>query len=161
MTFQLWTHLFKTNENDSKLYLKDLGALDEYRPKIEKLILKNQDWFANKDSELGHTDIVKMQMDTGKNKPIKMKPYRIQIKNRGWGGGGGWGAKEGRGVIEKAIDDDMLATIIIRRSRSPWSFHVVIVDKKDGSKRFYVDFRKLNHISKKNSYSLPMIDYKY
>ena len=47
---------------------------------------------------------------------------------------------------------------MIRRSRSPWSFPVVIVDKKNGSKRFCVDFRRLNKISKKNSYSLPLID---
>ena len=52
----------------------------------------------------------------------------------------------------------MLDANVIRRSRSPWSFPVVIVDKKDGSKRFCVDFRKLNQISKKNSYPLPLID---
>jgi hypothetical protein len=52
----------------------------------------------------------------------------------------------------------MLDANIIRRSRSPWSFPVVIVDKKDGSKRFCVDFRKLNQITKKNSYPLPLID---
>ena len=34
----------------------------------------------------------------------------------------------------------------------------MIVDIKDGSKRFCVDFRKLNQVTKKNSYSLPLID---
>ena len=47
---------------------------------------------------------------------------------------------------------------VIRRSRSPWSFPVIKVDKKDGSKRFCTDFRKLNQITKKNSYPLPLID---
>ena len=52
----------------------------------------------------------------------------------------------------------MLKAKVIRRSNSPWSFPVVIVDKKDGSKRFCVDFRKLNQITKPNSYPLPLID---
>ena len=74
---------------------------------------------------------------------IKMKPYRTPIKHRE--------------VIDKAINE-MLDVDVIRRSRSPWSFPVVIVDKKDGSKQFCVDFRKLNQITKKNSYPLPLID---
>ena len=52
----------------------------------------------------------------------------------------------------------MLEAGVIRRSRSPWSFPVVIVDKEDGSKRFYVDFRKLYRVTKKNSYPLALID---
>ena len=44
----------------------------------------------------------------------------------------------------------MLDADVIRRSRSPWSlFPVVIVDKKDGRKRFCEDFRKLNQFTKK------------
>ena len=52
----------------------------------------------------------------------------------------------------------MLDANIIRRSISPWSFPVVIVDKKDGSKGFCVDFRKLNQVTKKNYYPLPLTD---
>ena len=72
-----------------------------------------------------------------------MKPYRTPIKNRE--------------VIDQAVSE-MLDANVIKRSRSPWSFPVVIVDKKDGSERFYVDFRKLNQIIKKNSYLLPLKD---
>ena len=52
----------------------------------------------------------------------------------------------------------MLDADVIPRSRSPWSFPVVIVDKKDGSKRVCVDFRRLNKITVKNCYPLPLID---
>ena len=132
------------NKNcETKLDLKDLDVPEQYRSKIEKLVLKNQNLFASKDSELGHTDTIKMQIDIGNNVPIKMKPYRTPIKNRE--------------VIDKAINE-MLDADVIKRSRSLWSFPVVIVDKKDGSKRFCVDFRKLNQITKKNSYPLPLID---
>ena len=71
------------NKNcETKLDLKDLDVPEQYRSKIEKLVLKNQDLFASKDSELGHTDTIKMQIDIGNNVPIKMKPYRTPIKNR-------------------------------------------------------------------------------
>ena len=40
----------------------------------------------------------------------------------------------------------MLGADVNRMSRAPWSFPVVIVDKKDGSKRFCVVFRKLNQV---------------
>ena len=52
--------VFQSKECDSKLNLKDIDVPIEYRAKIEKLVLKNQDLFANKDSELGHTDTVKI-----------------------------------------------------------------------------------------------------
>ena len=58
-----------------------------------------------------------------------------------------------RPIVDKAIDD-MLVGIVIQPSMSPWSFPIVIVDKKDGSKRLYTDFRKLNLISKKSSWPL-------
>ena len=64
---------------------------------------------------------------------------------------------QSREIVDKAITD-ILDAKIIERSRSPWSFPVVIVDKKDGTKRFCVDFKKLNEITKRNSYPLPLID---
>ena len=97
--------------------------------------MQNKDLFASKDSELGHTETVKMHIDVSKNDPLKMRPYRTPMKNRE--------------VIDKAIDE-MLDADVIRRSRSPWSFPVVIVDKEDGSKRFCVDLKRLNKISKNN-----------
>ena len=48
--------------------------------------------------------------------------------------------------------------ILLKNSRSPWSFPDAIVDKKDGSKRFCVDFRKLNTVTKRNAFPLPLID---
>lgn len=65
-----------------------------------------------------------MQIDTRNHPPINMKPYRTPLNKRK--------------IVDKAIDD-MLDSNIIRRSKSPWSFPIVVVDKKDGSKRFCVD----------------------
>ena len=84
-----------------------------------------------------------MKIDTGNHPPIKIRSYRTPLKKRR--------------VVDRAIDD-MLGANIIRRSKSPWSFPIVVVDKKDGTKRFCVDFRQLNKVTKSNSWPLPLTD---
>ena len=59
-------------------------------------------------------------------------------------------------MTEKAIDE-MIEAKVIERSQSPWSFPVEVVDKQDGSKKFCVDFRKLNKVTKTMSCPLPLI----
>ena len=62
-----------------------------------------------------------------------------------------------RKVIESQIED-MLNNNIIEPSKSPWASPIVLVDKKDGSIRFCVDYRKLNTVTKRDVYPLPRID---
>ena len=107
------------------------------------LLQGNKDLFAQKESELSHIDTVKMKKETVDHPPIKLRQYRTPLNNRE--------------IIDKAVDG-MLQAKFIERSKSTWSFSVVLVDKKDGSKRFCVDFRALNIITKANSYPLPLID---
>ena len=65
-------------------------------------------------------------------KPIYMRPYRRSLKE----------AKE----IEEEVKA-MLEAKIIRPSKSPWSFPVLMVPKKDGSRRFCIDYRALNKVT--------------
>ncbi|UYV70031.1 K02A2.6-like [Cordylochernes scorpioides] len=53
---------------------------------------------------------------------------------------------------------EMLDQNIIEPSSIPWVSPVVLVKKKDGSTRICVDYRKLNDITKKDSFPFPRID---
>lgn len=130
-------------DDDLQDITAELNVPPEHRQRIEKLISQHRDLFAVSDADLGHTNTIQMKIDTGDHPPIKMKPYRTPLNKRK--------------IVDRAIDD-MLAANIIRRSKSPWSFPIVVVDKKDGSKRFCVDFRRLNKVTKTNSWPLPLID---
>ena len=134
-------------ENDegggSKVDLENVKVACQFRAPITKLVRHNSDLFATTDKDLGRTSTVKMRIDTGNHSPIKKSPYRAPLKQRE--------------EISKAVDE-MLQAKVIEKSRSPWSFPVVLVTKRDGSNRFCIDYRSLNNITKNNSFPLPMID---
>ena len=51
----------------------------------------------------------------------------------------------------------MLESNIIQPSESPCASPVVLVRKKNRKLRFCIDYRKLNHVTKKDAYPLPRI----
>ncbi|CAC5412555.1 unnamed protein product [Mytilus coruscus] len=121
----------------------EINVPREHKSIIEKLISKNKDIFATKDSELGHTDTVKMEIETENHPPIKLKPYRTPLHKRQ--------------IVDQAIDE-MLDAGVIRKSKSAWSAPIVVVKKKDNTHRFCTDFRQIKNITKSLSYPLPLID---
>ena len=82
-------------------------------------------------------------IDTGDTLPVKQSPRRMPPAKR---------------LIAADEVDKMLRQGIIEPSNSPWSSPIVLVDKKDGTYRFCVDFRKLNEATRKDAYPLPRTD---
>jgi hypothetical protein len=61
-----------------------------------------------------------------------------------------------RQIISDEVDS-MLNDKVIRPNHSPWSSLVLNKKKMDGSSRFCMDYRVLNHVTKKDVYPLPYI----
>ena len=61
--------------------------------------------------------------------------------------------REVRELIEKFLDQG-----IIKRSDSPYASPVVLVQKRDGSLRICVDYRRLNAETLRDSFPLPRIE---
>ena len=54
-------------------------------------------------------------------------------------------------VVQEEVDK-MLHRGVIEPSDGPWASPIVLVTKKDGSTRFWVNFRRLNEAIKKDAY---------
>ena len=62
-------------------------------------------------------------------------------------------------VMEKEVKKLLDAQIIVPLRYSEWVANLVLVRKKSGEIRLYVDFRNLNRSSKKKNYPLPKMEH--
>ena len=91
----------------------------------------------------GRTTVVEHHIATGDATPIRRPPYRLPHALRE--------------TLGEEIRE-LLALGIIRPSTSEWAAPIILVPKKDGSKRLCVDFRKLNQVTRADPYPIPRIE---
>lgn len=118
---------------------EDLSA--EQKSQIDKIIDNFKSISATSDS-LGLTSLEEHVIDTGDHAPVRQKYYPIPVhyKSR----------------VEDEIND-MLKLGIIEKSNSPWNSPLLVVPKPNGDLRICLDSRKLNSVTKIDSYPMPRI----
>ena len=111
--------------------------------KLLALLSLYSDVIASGPNDLGHTQVLSHHIDTGDAPPIRQATRRVPVPSRE--------------KVEQLLED-MLSKKIISPSKSPWASPVVLVQKKDGSIRFCIDYRKVNAVTRKDAYPLPRVD---
>ena len=120
-----------------------IGLDEDKRVRVEEFLRANHRVFMKDDKVLGRCDRYLHDIDTGDALPIKQRAYRLPIHKHE--------------EVNRQVGD-MLTQGIIEPSDSPWASPLVLVQKKDGTMRFCVDYRKLNLVTRKDAYPLPRID---
>ncbi len=123
--------------------LSESALTAEQKGKLMDLLYKHSAVFAADNLDLGRTSVVQHRIDTGDAPPIKQRAYPIPQAQK---------------ALVKEHIDHMLEMGVIEPSVSPWASPIVIVKKHDGTDRFCVDFRKVNAVTKRDVYPLPVIN---
>lgn len=92
--------------------------------------------------DLGKTDTVTLSIRCTSDVPVVYRPYRL--------------AEPEKQILRKMVQE-LLDNGIIRESNSPYASPVLLVKKKNGEYRMCVDFRRLNAITIKDKYPMPLI----
>ena len=126
--------------------MKDMKSLTNHLPSdegnsLENLIVEFKSIFGDVPSR---TDVIEHDVClTSDITPIKSHPYRV--------------GPDKKKIIQEEVDY-MLKHKIIEPSNSQWASPCVVVKKADNSYRFCTDYRKLNAVTKSDSFPLARID---
>ena len=144
--------LLEDTDNSRPRIIREIYTVtQEIKPKVgpltthqeaqfQQLLLEFADLFAKDMIQLGKTDLVTHRIFTEDVPPVSSQLYMVPLTKQTF--------------INEEVQR-MLDNNLIKESSSPWASPVVLVTKKNGKKRFCINYRKLNAITKKNQYPLP------
>jgi len=131
------TQMLKALAN-KKMSLEGVAVTGVDFDNLVTLLYENLDLFATSLADMCGTNLMMHKIDTGNSTPIRKQSYRqAQI------------AKQTNAMLRAGITEI---------TDSPWSSPVLLVSKKDGSKRCCVNYRALNEITELTSWSIPLLE---
>ena len=116
---------------------------DESRSQLKKLLNDYAGILSRVEYNMGLTDLIRHEIDTGQERPIRQPLRKTPMADNQ--------------VIDSHIQS-MLKQGLIEPNHGDWSSNIVLVQKKDKSYRFCLDYRKINGVTRKDVFPLPRID---
>lgn len=139
-------HKLEQTETESKIFDQihiESTLTEEENTQLNELLQKHLDIFSKDDTDIGTCDKIKHRIDLVDDVPFKQKHRRIPPAM----------VEEVRQHLEQ-----LLASGVIQKSKSPWASNIVLVRKKNGKLRMCIDYRMLNKRTVKDAYALPRIE---
>ena len=142
-----------------KVELQDATIKDGTKRSFEDISNKYEKAFSKNNKDIGRTQLIEMEIDTGNSVPLAQSPYTLPLKHYDW-------VRNEIKTLEKAG--------VIERSLSRWASPVIVVLKKSAPNEpprrcLCVDYRKVNALQQEikrtdkgtgclSLYPLPKID---
>ena len=142
-----------------KVELEDADIKDSTRVSFEALCEQQHEAFSKNNKDIGRTQLIEMEIDTGDSLPVAQSPYTLPLKHYDW-------VRQEIETLEKSG--------VIERSLSRWASPVIVVPKKSAPdepprRRLCINYRKVNALQPQvkrtdkgtgclSLYPLPKID---
>ena len=117
-----------------KVELEDADIKEATRVSFEALCEQQHEAFSKNNKDIGRTQLIEMEIDTGDSLPVAQSPYTLPLKHYDW-------VRQEIETLEKSG--------VIERSLSRWASPVIVVPKKSAPdepprRRLCIDYRKVN-----------------
>ena len=142
-----------------KVQLEDADIKDSTKLAFEALCEQQHEAFSKNNEDIGCTQLIEMEIDTGDSLPVAQSPYTLPLKHYDW--------------VQQEIET-LEKSGVIERSLSRWASPVIVIPKKSTTdkppcRRLCVDYRKVNTLQQEvkhtdksmgclSLYLLPKID---